>query len=75
MCSMLLSLYNNVYIAVRSDCKAVKDTWQYDSINKGYITPKNTFQRFYDENLITELFGDVEYVVNNSSLKLFRVLK
>ena len=47
-----------VVITVRSDKKSIKDTWK--KFNDGYLTPKNTFQKIYDEKSLKEEFGDVE---------------
>lgn len=70
---LLKSLGDNVYICVRSDIKAVRDTWKYNQQQRGYWTTNNSFQRFYDVDMIKELFGEVEYISNNSSLKLFKI--
>ena len=68
------SLGNNIYISVRSDKKAIKDTWEYIEENDCWKTPKNTYQRFYTEEMIYTYFGEVEYIINNSSLKLFKLV-
>ena len=47
-----------VVITVRSDKKSIKNTWK--KFNDGYLTPKNTFQKIYDEKSLKEEFGDVE---------------
>ena len=47
-----------VVITVRSDKKSIKNTWK--KYNDGYLTPKNTFQKIYDEKSLKEEFGDVE---------------
>ena len=67
-------LGNNIYISVRSDKKAIKDTWEYIEENDCWKTPKNTYQRFYTEEMINTYFGEVEYIINNSSLKLFKLV-
>jgi DNA phosphorothioation-associated putative methyltransferase len=67
-------LGNNIYISVRSDKKAIKDTWEYIEENDCWRTPKNTYQRFYTEEMISTYFGDVEYIINNGSLKLFKLV-
>ena len=67
-------LGNNIYISVRSDKKAIKDTWEYIEENDCWKTPKNTYQRFYTEEMINTYFGEVEYIVSNSSLKLFKLV-
>ena len=71
----LKSLSNNVFISVRSDVKAINKNWEYDDKSIGYWTPKNTFQRFYtnENKMVDRLFGEVEYIENNSSFKLFRL--
>lgn len=68
------SLADNVYICVRADKRSVKDNWLYVKEWEGYITPKFSFQRFYDKENIKRYFGDVEYISNNSSFKLFKLL-
>ena len=67
-------LGNNIYISIRSDKKAIKDTWEYIKENDCWRTPKNTYQRFYTEEMINTYFGDVEYIISNSSLKLFKLI-
>ena len=47
-----------VVITVRADKKSIKNTWK--KYNDGYLTPKNTFQKIYDEKSLKEEFGDVE---------------
>ena len=71
----LKSLSDNVFVSVRSDVKAINENWKYDDKSIGYWTPKNTFQRFYtnENKMIDKLFGEVEYIENNSSFKLFRL--
>ena len=78
-CKALLTQLKNVtkkngeiYISVRSDIDAVKEEWEYDEEAKGYWTTTGTFQRFYNEEMIEEMFGQVEMVYSNSSLMLFR---
>ena len=68
------SLGNNIYISVRSDKKAIRDTWEYIKENDCWRTPKNTYQRFYTKEMINTYFGDVEYIISNSSLKLFKLI-
>lgn len=70
----LKTLSDNIYISVRSDLRAVKDTWVYAESSLGYWTTTDSFQRFYNDDMITELFGTVEYIVNNSSYKLFKLI-
>ena len=67
-------LGNSIYISVRSDKKAIKDTWEYIEEQDCWRTPKNTYQRFYTEEMINTYFGDVEYIISNSSLKLFKLI-
>lgn len=69
----LKSIGDTVYISVRTDSKARKDKWVYDEERKGYWT-NNTFQRFYTTiGLTRELFGDIEFISDNQSYKLFKV--
>lgn len=65
---------NNIYISVRSDKKAIKDTWEYIEDNDCWRTPKGTYQRFYTEEMINTYFGEVEYIISNGSLKLFKLV-
>lgn len=69
----LKRLGKEVYISVRADKKNIKGGWEYDENGKGYWTTKGTFQRFYDEELIRQEFGDVEYISNTCSYKLFKL--
>lgn len=73
MQKIIEELADNVYVAVRSDVKAIKPTWMYDAKYDGYWTPRKTFQRFYNEEKIERLFGKVEYIINDSSMKLFKI--
>lgn len=75
MVELLRSLSDNVYIAVRTDVKAIKSTWKWDSDAWGYWTPRKSFQRFYDDyGEINEWFGDVEYIIDDNSMKLFKLI-
>lgn len=67
------SISDNIYICVRSDKKAIRPAWKYNQENKGYWTTNNSFQRFYNEKMIDELFGEVEYISNTNSLRLFKL--
>ena len=69
----LKRLSNNVYIAVRSDIKAIKDNWEFIEPYQCYKTPKGSYQRFYDENMIENLFGKVEYIHNGNNYRLFKL--
>lgn len=71
----LKSMTDNLYVAVRSDVKAIRPEWEYDPEGLGYWTPKHTYQRFYtkDNGLVEKLFGKVEYIVNDTSMKLFKL--
>ena len=69
----LRALSNNIYIAVRADNLAVNKKWDYEDRYEGWITSINSFQRFYDEDMIEKYFGEVDYIVNNSSMKLFKL--
>ena len=69
------NLSDVIYITVRSDKKTIKDNWKYDDVNNGYWTSKGTFQRFYDEEVIKNQFGKVEYIVNGNEFKLFKLNK
>lgn len=64
---------NNIYISVRSDEKAIRPNWEYIDGCDCYKTSKLSYQRFYDENKIRNMFGDVEYIISNTSLKLFKI--
>ena len=66
---LLKSLSDNVYISVRSDLKAIKPNWIYNKDQLGYWTTTGSFQRFYDDEMVNELFGEIEYINNNASFK------
>src|SRR5574344_424286 len=68
-------LSENIYISVRSDTRAIKSNWKYIAENDYWLTPKGTYQRFYDEEMVYKYFGQVEYIINNKSLKLFKLIK
>ena len=69
----LRALSNNIYIAVRADNLAVNKKWDYEDRYEGWITSINSFQRFYDEDMVDRYFGEVEYIASNSSMKLFKL--
>ena len=64
----------NIYISVRSDTRAIKSNWKYIEEHDYWLTPKNTYQRFYTEEMVNKYFGQVEYIINNGSLKLFKLV-
>ena len=68
------SLSDNIYITVRSDNRAIKSNWKYILEHDYWLTPKGTYQRFYTEEMVYRYFGQVEYIINNSSLKLFKLV-
>lgn len=70
---LLKKLGDEVYISVRSDIKAIKDHWIYNKEELGYWTGNQSFQRFYNTDMIKDLFGDVTYISNNTSFKLFKI--
>lgn len=71
---LLKSISNNIYICVRSDIKAIKNTWVYNKEYDGYITNIKSFQRFYNtKEKIKDYFGDVNYISSNFSFKLFKL--
>ena len=73
--NLLKSLGKELFIAVRSDeIKSAKSSWEWDDNARGYWTTRNTFQRFYDEDMIRELFGEVEYIHNGKDYKLFKIV-
>lgn len=69
----LKKLSDNIYICVRSDSKAIKDSWVYSVGELGYWTSRGSFQRFYDKEDIKNLIGDVEYISDNSAFKLVKL--
>lgn len=69
----LKELGENIYICVRSDVKAIKPSWTYNEEQLGYWTTSNTFQRFYDEETVSKLFGEITYISKNNSFKLFKI--
>ena len=71
----LRTLGDNVYIALRNDRKAIKqDTWQYIEEYDCYKTSKGSYQRYYTTESISRYFGSVEYIINNSSLILIKLI-
>ena len=58
------NLADEVVITVRADKKSIKETWT--PMNDGYLTPKNTFQKIYDEKSLKEEFGDVEILYKDA---------
>lgn len=66
-------LSQNIYISVRSDFKAIKDTWRYIEEYDCWLTSTGSLQRFYSEETVNQYFGEVEYFINNNSLKLFKL--
>lgn len=71
---LLKRIGENIYISVRADIKAIKDNWTYIEEYDCWKTSKGSYQRFYTEDMITEYFGEVEYIINDSSLKLFKLI-
>ena len=67
-------LGDNIYIAVRSDVKAIKKDWIHIKEYDCYKTSKNSYQRFYTSHeIIQKYFGEVEYLIDNNSTKLFKL--
>lgn len=67
-------LGKTIYICVRADIKAIKDNWKYITEYDCWETGKGSYQRFYNtDEMINTYFGDVEYISNNSSFKLFKL--
>ena len=71
----LKNIGENIYISVRSDDKAIRPTWEFIKECDCYKTPKNSYQRFYDEGKVIEMFGEVEFIISNTSLRLFKIKK
>ena len=69
----LRELGDNIYVAVRSDIKAIRDSWEYIKDYDCYKTSTNTYQRFYNEEMIKEYFGEGKFLLNNNNLKLFHL--
>lgn len=67
----LKELGEKVIISVRADEKAVNDKWV--AHKDGYITPRNTFQRFYTEEMVLKYFGNVEFIKNTTTEKIFQL--
>ena len=70
----LCSLSENVYIAVRSDIKAIKYDWEFIDEYQCYKTTKGSYQRFYNEVIVDLLIGNVEYIHNGNDYKLFKLI-
>ena len=61
----LKKLGKKVYISVRADKKSIKPTWK--KFGDGFITPKGTFQKIYNEETLREEFGnDIKILVSDS---------
>lgn len=72
--TLLKNIGKEIYISVRSDTKAINhEKWTYLGLYEGWLTSANTFQRFYDGEMIYRYFGQVQYISDNSSFKLFKV--
>lgn len=70
----LRSLAEEVYITVRSDIEVVTTPpWKRDEDSRGFWSTRGTFQRFYDEHTVRELFGDVQIINSNKSFILFKL--
>ena len=70
----LRTLGDNVFIALRNDKKNIKSTWEYIEEYDCYKTTKGSYQRYYDNESIHKYFGEVEYIINNSSLILIKLI-
>lgn len=71
----LRELGDNVYVALRNDKRAIKqDTWEYIKENDCYKTVKGSYQRYYTTESISRYFGSVEYIINNSSYILLKLI-
>lgn len=70
----LKELGGTIYIAVRSDTKAIKPTWIYEEDNDTYLTAKGSYQRFYNKDKIYKYFGEVEFIHNDNDFILFRII-
>ena len=57
-------LGNTVVITVRADKKSIKNTWV--TFSDGFLTPKGTFQKIYDEKTLKEEFGNVEILYKDA---------
>lgn len=70
----LRTLGDNVYVALRNDRKAIKESWIYIEEFDCYETPKHSFQRYYTNESIKSYFGDVEIIKSTSSYILFKLI-
>lgn len=70
----LKNIANVLYIAVRTDNKAIKSNWIYEGDNLGYWTPRGTFQRFYDNDMARCLFKDCEIIKSNNSFIILKIV-
>ncbi len=66
-------LCKDVYISVRKDSNAIKNSWVYDKLNMTYKTNRGSYQRFYNLLMINKLFGKVEIINATSSYILFKL--
>lgn len=71
---LLDSIADKVYVSVRSDTKAIRSNWTWDDNSKGYWT-KNSFQRFYNDEIVSMTIGDIDYISKNNSFYLFNTKK
>lgn len=71
---LLKHIADKIYIAVRSDIKAIRDSWEWDNRSQGCWT-KNSFQRFYNDVVVDITIGDAEYIAKNNSFYLLVIKK
>lgn len=53
---VLRLLGDEIYVTVRADRKAIKDSWQ--EYKDGHLTSRGTFQKLYTSKMLKEEFGD-----------------
>ena len=66
----LLALAPVVFLSVRADRKAVKDSWK--PFADGWLTPNSTFQKLYDREEATREFSGATVVHEDSSFIMLK---
>ena len=66
----LLALAPVVFLSVRADRKAVKDSWK--PFADGWLTPNSTFQKLYDREEATREFPGATVVHEDSSFIMLK---
>lgn len=80
--NILTRLGKDVYIAIRSDKKSIKENWVYINEYECYKTSKGSYQRFYDIDMVKRYFKNFDIDILKSTnnyiivhIKQFKVNK